>query len=176
MFFVFVSLSLCSKIPVPGVLCGDRLLNLILSLKQLWKYSWPFQTYRLSIGDLKYIDHTILVGTQDWPQDMHPWQSPWLTENCDVRPISHFCDVFSDLLLRLSACLCEFIFSYEKLHFPARFASDQSNISSRHLSFLKSTILYHQSRRGLKDFLRPSSCFGSLGCQQKALLLVVGGH
>ena len=92
------------------------------------------------------------------------WQSPWLTENCDVRPISHFCDVFSDLLLRLSACLCEFIFSYEKLHFPARFASDQSNISSRHLSFLKSTILYHQSRRGLKDFLRPSSCFGSLGC------------
>ena len=85
-------------------------------------------------------------------------------ENCDVRPISHFCDVFSDLLLRLSACLCEFIFSYEKLHFPARFASDQSNISSRHLSFLKSTILYHQSRRGLKDFLRPSSCFGSLGC------------
>ena len=80
MFFVFVSLSLCSKIPVPGVLCGDRLLNLIPSLKQLWKYSWPFQTYHLSIGDLKYIDHTILVGTQDWPQDMHPWQSPWLTK------------------------------------------------------------------------------------------------
>ena len=80
MFFVFVSLSLCSKIPVPGVLCGDRLLNLIPSLKQLWKYSWPFQTYHLSIGDLKYIDHTILVGTQDWPQDMHPWQSLWLTK------------------------------------------------------------------------------------------------
>ena len=165
MFFVFVSLSLCSKIPVPGVLCGDRLLNLIPSLKQLWKYSWPFQTYHLSIGDLKYINQLYLLELKTDCNAYYASLTVSMTDkNCDVRPILHFCDVFSDLLLRLSACLCEFIFSYEKLHFPARFASDQSNISSRHLSFLKSTILYHQSRRGLKDFLRPSSCFGSLGC------------
>ena len=102
MFFVFVSLSLCSKIPVPGVLCGDRLLNWIPSPKQLWKYSWPFQTYHLSIGDLKYIDHTILVGTQDWPQDMHPWQSPWLTK---IGMSGQFCTFAMFSLIYCCDCL-----------------------------------------------------------------------